>query len=117
MKAYGVELRERVVNFINSGGTKMEAAKRFQVARRTVYNYLSMSQRGSLQPKKSWGRWRKLNPQKLRTHVKKHPDATLKDLQRALGVSHNAIWIRLRQLGITLKKTHKISRTQRSATV
>jgi transposase len=52
---------------------------------------------------------------KLQTHVKKHPDATLNELRSALGVSHNAIWVRLGQLGLTLKKTHKIPRAQRGA--
>ena len=33
------------------------------------------------------------------------------------GVSHHALWVRLGQLGFTLKKTHKISRAQRGPTV
>ena len=117
MKAYAVDLRERVVKFINSGGSKAEAARRFEIARRTVYRYLAASQKGMLSPKTSWGHWRKLDPQKLHAHVKKHPDATLKELQSVFGVSHHALWVRLRQLGFTLKKTHKISRTQRGAAV
>jgi transposase len=71
--------------------------------------------RGNARTQKTGGHWRKLNPQTLQSHVKKHPDATLKELQMALGVSHNAIWVRLGQLGLTLKKTRKISGAQRSA--
>jgi putative transposase len=115
MKAYALDLRERVVKFVNNGGSKVEAARRFELGRQTVYRYLAAAQKGTLAPKKSWGHWRKLDPGKLQTHVKKHPDATLNELRSALGVSHNAIWVGLGQLGLTLKKTHKISRAQRGA--
>ena len=42
MKAYGLDLRERIVRFVHAGGSKFEAAKRFGVARKTVYNYLAL---------------------------------------------------------------------------
>jgi transposase len=64
-------------------------------------------------PKKSWGHWRKLDPQKLQAHVKNHPDATLKELQMAFGVSHHAVWVRLRQLGFTLKNSQNIASATR----
>jgi transposase len=115
MKAYAMDLRERVVKFIQAGGSKVEAARHFALARSSVYRYLAAAQKGTLPPKTSWGTWRKLDPEKLRAHVKKHPDATLKELQQVFGVSHHAVWVRLGQLGFTLKKTHKISRAQRSA--
>src|SRR5271165_3564327 len=117
MKAYALDLRERVVKFIQGGGSKAEAARRFDLARSSVYRYLVAAQKGALTPKKSWGHWRKLDPEKLRAHVKKHPDATLKEIQQVFGVSHHAVWVRLGQLGFTLKKTHKISRAQRGATM
>jgi transposase len=117
MKAYALDLRERVVKFIQGGGSKTEAARRFDLARSSVYRYLAAAQKGALAPKKSWGHWRKLDPNQLQAHVKKHPDATLKELQTVFGVSHHAVWVRLGQLGFTLKKTHKISRAQRSPTV
>src|SRR5882724_2428223 len=115
MKAYALDLRERVVKFIKSGGSKAEAVRRFDLARRTVYRYLAAAQTGTLTPKTSWGHWRKLDPHRLQVHVKQHPDATLKELQKTFGVSHHAIWVRLGQLGFTLKKTHEISRAQRGA--
>src|SRR5882757_2150209 len=117
MKAYALDLRERVVKFIQAGGSKAEAARRFDLGRSSVYRYLDAIQTGTLAPKTSWGKWRKLDPEKLQAHVKKHPDATLKEIQKVFGVSHHAVWVRLGQLGFTLKKTHKISRAQRGAAV
>jgi len=117
MKAYALNLRKQVIKFINSGGAKAEAARRFALGRRTVYRYLAAAQTGTLPPKTSWGHWRKLDPQKLQTHVKKHPDVTLRELQTMFGVSYQAVWVRLRQLGFTVKTTHKILGPQRGATV
>ena len=117
MKAYTLDLRERVVKFLQAGGSKAEAVRRFDVARRTVYRYRAAAKAGTLAPKTSWGKWRKLDPQKLSAHVKKQPDATLKEIATALAVSHNAVWVRLGKLGVTLKKTHQIPRTQRGAAV
>ena len=117
MKAYSLDLRERVVAFVQAGGTRAEAARCFRLGERSVYRYLAAAKTNTLAPKTSWGAWRKLDPAPLQAHVKKHADATLAELATALGVSHNAVWVRLKQLGCTLKKTHKISRTQRSPAV
>ena len=115
MKAYTMDLRERVVKFVAGGGTRAEAAQLFRLGERTVYRYLAAAKANTLTPKTSWGHWRKLDPAKLQAHVRQQPAATLQELQRVFGVSHNAVWVRLRQLGFTLKKTHKIPRAQRSA--
>ena len=69
-----------------------------------AYRHLTAAHKGALRPKTSWGTWRKLAPEKLPAHVKKHPDATLKELQTVFGVSQHAVWVRLEQLGFTLKK-------------
>ena len=117
MKAYTLDLRERVVKFVAGGGTRAQVARLFRLGERTVYRYLAAAKTNNLAPKTSWGHWRKLDPDQLAAHVRHHPDATLQELQRVFGVSHNAVWVRLRQLGFTLKKTHQISRAERSAAV
>src|ERR1017187_731556 len=117
MKACTLDLRERVLQFVQAGGSKAAAARRFAVARRTVYRYLAAAQAGTLAPKTTWGTWRKLDPQKLQAHVRQQPDATLQELATRFAVSHNAVWVRLGKLGFTLKKTRKIPRTQRGATL
>ena len=37
MKAYALDLRERVVKFIQAGGSKVEAGRRFELGRSTDY--------------------------------------------------------------------------------
>ena len=117
MKAYTLDLRERVVGFMQKGGSITAARQHFALGRSTIYRYLAAVKTNTLAPKTSWGSWRKLDPTKLDAHVKKHPDATLAELQKVFAVSHHAVWTRLNQLGFTLKKTHKISRAQRGPAV
>ncbi len=54
------------MSFIKTGGSKVEAAKRFAVARKTVCNYLTLVQSGALAPKESWGSWKRFAPAKVR---------------------------------------------------
>lgn len=53
MKAYALDLRERVVKFVSAGGSKAEAARRFDLGWRTVYRYLAAAQKGVLSPKRA----------------------------------------------------------------
>ncbi len=117
MKAYGLDLRRRVVSFVKAGGSKVEAAQRFGVARKTVYNYLRLVKTGSLSPKESWGSWKKFEPAKVRVYVAKHPNATLWEIGRAFKGTDVGALSALRLLGITLKKTRKISGKKRGAAV
>jgi len=108
MKAYTVDLRRRIVDFVNAGGAKTEAAVRFRVSRKTVYRYLAADAAGSLAPKAGWGGWRKLDPGRVRREVARRPDATLAELAGVLGVHFTAVRYRLRKLGVTLKKTRAV---------
>ena len=51
MKAYALDLRERVVKFIQAGGSKVEAGRRFSLARSTIYRYLTAVKTNTLAPK------------------------------------------------------------------
>ena len=73
MKAYALDLRERVLKFIQNGGSKVEAARRFDLARSSVYRYLGAAKKGTLAPKKSWGHWRTSTPINSRRTSKNIP--------------------------------------------
>jgi len=47
MKAHPVELRERVVRFVERGGKKTEAALRFEIGERSSYTYDHLGRRGT----------------------------------------------------------------------
>ena len=110
MKAHPLELRERIVAFVKKGGSKTQASVLFNVGRRSVYRYLEAEKNASLAPKAWGGSAKKFETEPLLRDVKLRPDATLAQRAKVLGVNPASVWKRLRQLGVTLKKTPAIRR-------
>jgi len=107
MKAYPIEIRTRVVNYVKCGGAVVGAMEKYEVGRDTVYRWLRLDNAGALEPKKSWGRWRKIDPEKLRAQTHSRCDDTLEELGQELGASASGIFRALRRLKITLKKNRQ----------
>ena len=103
---YSVDLRERVVEFVEQGGSKSEAARQFKVSRWCVYDWLS---RETLKPEKQGcpGPW-KLNPEELKAHVEAYPDAYQYERALDLGVSDYAVWYGLKRLQLSRKKNDAV---------
>ena len=108
MTPHTFDLRLMIVRYVERGGSKTEAARVFDVSRMSVYRHLEAARRGDLKPKPQGGSKKKFGSQDLMREVKRRPDATLGELGKTLGVSRSAVWSRLRQLRITLKKTHAL---------
>lgn len=108
---YSVDLRKRVVDFVERGGSKTKAAKQFKVSRWCVYNWLS---RETLEPEKQGcpAPW-KLSPEALKAHVEAHPDAYQHERALDLGVSNYAIWYGLKRLKMSRKKNASVPRKKR----
>ena len=98
---YSLDLRQRVVEFVQEGGTKAEAARRYRVAPSTVYSWLN---RADLKPTLAKRRRRKLDWNALRDHVKQHPDARLVERAAHFGVTISSIHYALKEMKITRKK-------------
>ena len=93
--SYSVDLRKRVVSFVESGGSKSEAARRFEVSRKTVYNWLALE---DLTPKPHPKHTRKVDKHVLKRHVQAYPDAMLSERAQLFGVSSSAICYHLKSL-------------------
>lgn len=111
-KAYSMDLRERVVASCDKGERPEKLADRYQVSARWIYTLLNRrKETGSIAPLQG-----KTGPKlKLAEHqdqvlqvVQAHPDATLDELREELPVqvSKTTMWRALRNLGMTLKKSH-----------
>ena len=105
--SYSVDLRKRVVNFVESGGSKSEAARRFEVSRKTVYNWLALD---DLTPKPHPEHDRKVDKHLLKRHVQAYPDAMLSERAQLFGVSTSAICYHLKKMKFSRKKNTKASR-------
>lgn len=107
--AYPSIMRERVLRFIEGGGSKIDASRLFGVGRATVFLWVKQGLSGSAGkpgPKGS----SKLDREKLVRLVDKNPDMMLKELAAELGVSINAVWHSLKVLGYTRKKNGTLQR-------
>jgi transposase len=87
MKAYSIDLRERVVQAVANGMTKSRAARTFSVSLATVKNYVrQVSTTGSLVPRPIPGRPREIPPAQdgaLVAQLRVAQDATLEELRAA----------------------------------
>jgi transposase len=67
MRAYSIDLREKIVESVKKGVSKSETARRFGVDRATVKRYCKqLDQRGTLEPRKAPGKRPKLDEKATR---------------------------------------------------
>ena len=105
------DLRKRILDYVRGGGSKAAAARRFQVSRASVYNWLKAPD-GLAYQRTGPRHPRRLDWEALRAHVGQYPERTQKERARHFGVSQQCIWRALRQMGITWKKNTGVHRAQ-----
>jgi len=99
---YSIDLRSRVVAYVRGGGSKAEAARKYQVSRVAVYDWLS---REDLSPcQRGVRRHRKIDRTALAADVARHPDHLLKERAARFGVHISSIAYQLEQLKLARKK-------------
>lgn len=104
------DIRKRVIAFVEGGGSKAEAARRFNVGEASVYRW---TRPGGLDYKRPGPRApHKLDREALRRHVEEHDDLTQKERARHFGVSRHCIWNALQKTGITRKKNDGLQGAQ-----
>jgi len=105
--SYSIDLRERVVEYVNSGGSKTAASRNFKVSLWCVKDWCK---RDDLSPKSPPGRPRKMNWEALEKDIKINPDRLLRERAQEFSVWPNAIWYACRIMKITYKKNFSLSR-------
>ena len=104
---YSTDLRKRVLDFIQTGGKKSEASRRFSVDRSTIYRWLGTENPLATQ-KPGPKHMRCLDESDLKKHVADFPDLTHNERATHFGVSVSSIGYGLRKLGVTRKKNTRI---------
>ena len=113
MKAYSIDLRQRVVAAYDAReGTQEQVAARFAVSTSWVRKILRQRRiTGSIEPRPHGGghapAFDPASDARLRQAVRDDSDATLEELGHAVGVacSPSAVYRALARLGITRKKS------------
>jgi transposase len=121
MQAYSLDLRQRIVAAVVSGGmNQKQAAQCFAVSPATVSRYVASERRGqNLAPKKPKGKPARLTSalaQCWQEYLQNHPHATIAAQQRWLqeqGVRlcRSAVHANLRRRGFTFKKSPSLPRS------
>lgn len=100
--SYSLDLRKRVVEFVEQGGGVAKAVKVYQVSRATIYRWLG---REDLKPTVVTRRKRKMDWEALRKDVEQNPNLKLSQRAKRFGVRTNAIWYAMKEMKITRKKS------------
>ncbi len=110
MRAYSMDLRERVFRDSDAGMPSVAVAEKYDVSRAWV-DRLKQRRRetGEVAPRaQRYGPHLKLGPHlhRLVDLIREQPDRTLAELQAALGLSASlaTIWRAVKRLGFTVKK-------------
>ncbi len=106
---YSIDLRSRVVGYVDSGGSKAEASRRFGVSLWCVDDWCK---RKDIGPKAQSPRHRKIDKEALRRHVGVYPDALLRERAQLFGVRINAVWSMMRKMELTHKKSDALQREE-----
>ena len=114
MRAYSVDLRQKIVEVVQRGMSKAQAARAFGVGVSLVIRYVSMVQKGeSLVLKKAFGKERKLDQgatRLLEQDLHQRPEATYQQRAKLLfellrvRVSEATLCRAVKCLGYTQKK-------------
>jgi transposase len=125
MKAYSEDLRRKIVNAIERGMPKAQAARTFGVGISTVKRYATKARRGeSLQPGKAPGKRPKMDERVgklLEEDLKEHPFATLRDRCEyveaisGVSVSRSTMCRAIARIGSTRKKGGEAPRNETSS--
>lgn len=115
MRAYSIDLRERIVRAVSEGKSKAEVARVYAVGLSTVKRYAKQqAEQGHVRAKPQPGRAREITSEAeagLRAQVAGHPDATLDAHRRrwaeagGAAVSRATMSRALARLGLPLKKS------------
>jgi transposase len=111
MRAYSLDLRERVAQDVADGMTRAAVSKKYRVSTRWIYKLLRQQQEtGDLAPLCGGGgppRALAGREEELAKHVRETPDATLNELRARLQlpVSTVTVWRAVNRLGLTFKKS------------
>ena len=103
---YSLDLRERVLRYIEQGHLQEEACKVFNVSRKTIYNWIREQRTTgdlSLHRAKSY-QTTKFRAQDLKAYIALHEDAHLDEIAQAFKASKSGAYRALKRLNITRKK-------------
>jgi len=112
-KPYSLDLRKRVLEYLDTNKDKKAASKLFQVGIATIYRWiLRKKEKGNAEPLRRSYVYKKIDDQKLIDYMKKNPDHFLSEIGKHFNLTLQAIFYALKRLKITRKKSSRSIRKE-----
>ena len=103
--SYDEKYRKRTLEYRQEGHTLEQTSKVFKVAIITIRKWeKQLREEGNLKKHAVKRPFRKIDPDKLREHIKFHPDDYLREIAEVFNCSESGIRKALKKLKITRKK-------------
>ena len=112
-KPYSEDLRGRVIRYIESGHSKAEASRQYEVSYRTIERWIKRYRMSGKIKAERTGRptgTGKINLAQLEASVESDSDQTLKQRSKSFGVSAAALCKAMKRLNIGHKKNAAVHR-------
>ncbi len=116
---YSIDLRERVLSYIEDGHTQKEASEVFKIPRQTIYNWLCLKTGTGYLGMRRSGKRRssKFDEEKLKETITLHPDYYLSEIAVVFKATPGGVCRALKRWGITRKKRAFSSRNEMKSSV
>ena len=116
--AFSLDLRERVISYIQAGHNQSDTSKTFNLGIGTILNWIKLYQEtGSLSPRPHGGGFQsKVDAEEFKKYVENYPDQTLHEMGEHFGISHEGVAYNLRKHGFVHKKNSSVLRKKRRKT-
>ena len=106
--SYSRKYRELTIGYRKAGHTLEETHQVFKVSISTIREWEKrLKGTGDLAKNELHRKFRKIDPEKLKTYVEEHPDAYQSEMAQAFGCSESGIRDALRRHKITRKKRQR----------
>lgn len=103
--SYPEKYKKRVIEYREEGHTLEETHNIFKIAISTIRGWEKQyREEGNLKQKTPKRPFKKIDPEKLRTYIQKHPDAYQKEIAQEFNCTQKAVSKALKRLKITRKK-------------
>lgn len=109
---YSLDLRNKVLKYIESGKTWSSASQTFGVAMRTVAHWLKRKKQNKLPPEARPTGSYKIDENRLKDFIAKKPDAYLREIAEEFKTTIPAIFYACSRSKITLKKRRHTTRKE-----
>lgn len=113
-REYSLDLRERVIAFLEEGNDTKTASELFKISQRTVQRWRKLKmEKGNVCPSRREFAYRKIDYQELKEYLECYPDQFLYEIAEKFSVTLQAIFYACKKIKFTRKKRQPFTKSAR----